>query len=195
MPGGFRPRLIRGRRFAAWDAPPGLVAASLRSAEFGRAAHAALARAPPASITDGEDAVGTSRAPARGTSSPIVGGFRASAQRTSSPIFGGFRAPARRTSSPIASARQTSSPIVGGFRAPTRRTSSPIMGLITERRSAARVAPPGLQSFFVCVPGVHAAGAALHPRLIRGRPFGARAAPFGSLLRRLASLGGIRSRR
>ena len=44
--------------------------ASLRSAEFGRTAVAALARASPASITDGEDAVGTSRASARRTSSP-----------------------------------------------------------------------------------------------------------------------------
>ena len=36
----------------------GYLAASLRSAEFGRAADAALTRASPASITDGEDAVG-----------------------------------------------------------------------------------------------------------------------------------------
>ena len=60
-------------------------AASLRSAEFGRAADAALARASPASLTDGGDAVGTSRAPARGTSGPV-----ASARRTSSPIAGAF---------------------------------------------------------------------------------------------------------
>ena len=68
MVAALHPRLIRGRRFAARGAPPGrFPAASLRSAEFGRAAHAALARAPPASITDGEDAVGTSRASARRT--------------------------------------------------------------------------------------------------------------------------------
>ena len=76
------------RRFAAWVAPPGLkpyclrsggsrrcrglLAASLRSAEFGRAADAAQARASPASLTDGGDAVGTSRASARRTSSPFV---------------------------------------------------------------------------------------------------------------------------
>ena len=50
-------------------------AASLRSAEFGRAADAAQARASPASLTDGEDAVGTSRASARRTSSPLAGIF------------------------------------------------------------------------------------------------------------------------
>ena len=67
--------------FAQWLTPPanpgsplrGYLAASLRSAEFGRAADAAPARASPASLTDGEDAVGTSRASARRTSSPIVG--------------------------------------------------------------------------------------------------------------------------
>ena len=53
-----------------------LPAASLRSAEIGRAADAAQARASPASLTDGEDAVGTSRASARRTSSPVVGIFR-----------------------------------------------------------------------------------------------------------------------
>ena len=53
-----------------------LFSASLRSAEIGRAADAAQARASPASLTDGEDAVGTSRASARRTSSPVVGIFR-----------------------------------------------------------------------------------------------------------------------
>ena len=49
--------------------------------KIGRAAHAARARASPASITDGEDAVGTSRASARRTSSPIAGVFRRRARR------------------------------------------------------------------------------------------------------------------
>ena len=53
----------------------------------------------------------------------------------------------------------------------------------------ARVAPPGLQ--FHCL---HSGGsrrfAALHPRLIRGRPFGARGAA-SRLSLRLASLGGF----
>ena len=69
-------------RFLA--APSGaFFAASPRSAEFGRAANAALARAPPASLTDGGDAVGTSRASARRTSGPV-----ASARRTSGPVVG-----------------------------------------------------------------------------------------------------------
>ena len=68
-------RLIRGRPFGARGAASRLFAASLRSAEFGRAADAAQARASPASLTDGGDAVGTSRASARRTSSPVVGGL------------------------------------------------------------------------------------------------------------------------
>ena len=62
-----------------------LFAASLRSAEIGRAADAAQARASPASLTDGEDAVGTSRASARRTSGPVVGIFRRLAARDAPP--------------------------------------------------------------------------------------------------------------
>ena len=60
-------------------------AASLRSSEFGRAADAAQARASPASLTDGGDAVGTSRASARRTSGPVVGIFRRFAARVAPP--------------------------------------------------------------------------------------------------------------
>ena len=80
--GVLRERLITLRGFAPLRSasPPanqgsplrGFLSASLRSAEFGRAADAALARALPASITDGGDAVGTSRASARRTSGPIA---------------------------------------------------------------------------------------------------------------------------
>ena len=73
---GFAP--LRGASPPANQGSPlrGFLSASLRSAEFGRAADAAQARASPASLTDGEDAVGTSRASARRTSSPVVGIFR-----------------------------------------------------------------------------------------------------------------------
>ena len=77
--------LFRLIQLSARSAPPGLVAASLRSAEFGRAADAAQARASPASLTDGGDAVGTSRASARRTSSPVVGIFRRFAARDAPP--------------------------------------------------------------------------------------------------------------
>ena len=89
---------VRGASHLANQGTPlrGFLSASLRSAEFGRAADAAQARASPASLTDGEDAVGTSRAPARRTSSPIVGvpwegavgTSRASARRTSGQSWG-----------------------------------------------------------------------------------------------------------
>lgn len=65
----------QGRPLAARIAPPGLVAALLRSAEFGRVADAVQARASPASLTDGEVAVGISRASAQRTSSTIAGVF------------------------------------------------------------------------------------------------------------------------
>ena len=74
---GASPRLIRGRRFAAFF--PRFARrsffASLRSSVFRRAAGAALAPSTPVSRSDGGDAVGTSRAPARRTSSPVSGVF------------------------------------------------------------------------------------------------------------------------
>ena len=62
--------------------------------------------------------------------------------------------------------------------APLTRRGSPLRGF----------------NLFCLRPGGSRRCAALHPRLIRGRPFGARDAPPG-LSFRLASLGGIRSRR